>query len=63
MAEETEAEGYFLDYVIEPLADILVSLMGWEEETALQYAKWTVYGIVALFVVVIILYVIRFMRG
>lgn len=63
MAEEPEVEGYFLDFVIEPLADMLVSLMAWEEEIALSYAKWVVYGILSLIVVVIILYVIRFVRG
>ena len=63
MAEEPEVEGYFLDFVIEPLAEMLVALMAWEEDIALSYATWAVYGIFALIVVVIVLYMIRFVRG
>lgn len=59
MAEEN---GYFLDFVIEPLAGILKAF-GVAEEKALKYAKTFVYGVLTIGGIVFVLKIYRFVKG
>ncbi len=44
MAEEPEPEDeYFLSAIIEPLASMLVTILGWDHEKAVSTAKMVVY--------------------
>lgn len=59
MAEEN---GYFLDFIISPLAGILKAF-GVAEETALKYTKMFVYGGFTIGVIVMGLRIYQFIRG
>ena len=61
MAEEA-GEGYFLDFVIGPLAGIFEAF-GIEHEKAVKYAKGIVYGGMGIGILVTGLKIYRFIRG
>jgi len=54
--------GYFLDFIIGPLAGILKAF-GVAEETALKYTKLFVYGGLAIGAIVMALRIYRFVKG
>lgn len=41
---EEETNGYFLSWVIEPLAQMLESLLDWDHAKAVAWVKLFVYG-------------------
>lgn len=61
MVEEI-VEGYFLDFVIGPLADIFVAF-GIEHDSAVAYATWIVYGGIAIVAIVLGIKILKFVRG
>jgi len=62
MAEEEVEEGYFLDFVIGPLAGIFEAFEI-EHEKAVKYAKGIVYGGIGIGAIVLGLKIYRFIRG
>ena len=50
MAEEG---AYLLDWIIEPLASLFETLVGWDHETAVKWVKGIVYGGLAFGVLVV----------
>jgi len=52
---EEETNGYFLDWLIEPIADMLESFIGWEHEKAVSTIKAIVYLVLIAVVVVTVL--------
>lgn len=55
-------EGYFLDFVIDPLAGIFEAF-GIEHEKAVKYAKGIVYGGMGIGILMVGLKIYQFIRG
>lgn len=55
-------EGYFLDFLIGPLASVF-EVLGIEPDKAVKYAKTFIYGGLALIALVAGLRIYRFIRG
>ena len=62
MAEEVTEEGGLLDFLIDPLTELLKTL-NVAEEDAKKYATWIVWGGISVIALIAGLKIYRFIRG